>query len=706
MFVINKTALAVALTLGSTSLLSANAQAETVLPTVNVDAETVRPGTPRDTVFTGSKTGTALRDLPASVVVVPAEALAEQGVKTMNQAMENISGVQPLMGGGYGFADNYTIRGLAMRFLRDGLPDGTSQNGYARSMFDVDRIEVLKGPGSALYGSGQPGGTVNVVSKAPSFKNSAELYGAIGSFNTRIGSADVTGAIGKNAAARVILGHEESDGWRDLSRKIDQAKATVLWRIDDDKSLTIDYDHRDIKIKPDNYGIVFTAQGTLPSVSRETHYNSPMNYSNQQIDRLTLSHDWFINADVSMRTAFVRDHRDLNFLRNGGGNGANAAGVITGREIRNQQDKADFTTVQNEVVYKFGEGPVKHTLLGGIEYNKTSIDTWRYTYSLSNIANVNAPVVPETSLAGLTATQAFDRRLSADTWSLYAQDQIALGEQFKIRGGLRQDNVDFSDKGMQSGTYREIAANKRLYSGSLGGVWQPTRDWSFYTGVSSGRFINIATESTALTAEPETSAQGELGAKASLLDGKLGLNAALFTTRRDNYYVTLTPGVSTPDGKDKSRGIEFDLTSEPIKGLNLLANWVVQKAEVTSSALASNSALGITNRSVAGTRPAGVASQSGRLWASYTLQQGDLRGLGFGLGATYKGASYADALNLYQVPAYTVFDGAVFYKRSKWEVALNMRNLTDRVYYTNPTFVGALPGEARNAMLSFRIKMD
>lgn len=699
--------------LACAGLPAAHAQssaASTVLPEVRVESQTIRAGTPRDTVFTGSKTDTALRDLPASVVVVTGENLAEQGVVTMNQALENVSGVQPLMAGGYGFADNYTIRGLSMRFLRDGLPDGTSQNGYARTMFDVDRIEVLKGPGSALYGSGQPGGTVNVVSKAPQFKNAVEFFGSVGSFGTLIGGADVTGAIGKDAAARVIIGHEETDGYRDLSRKIDQVKATVLWKIADDKTLTVDLDHRDIKVKPDNYGIIFNAQGKLANVSREAKYYSPFNYTDQRMDRLSVSHDWRIDSDLSMRTALVYDKRNLSFLRNGGGNAGNVAGAMTGREARQQYDDDQFITLQNELIYKLEHGGIKHTILGGIEYSEANLDTRRTSYALPDILDINNPVVRERSVNdALSSTLAYDRKLRSDTVSVYVQDQVALSEQFKLRAGFRDDRVNFSDKGLQAGTYREIESSKSLQSGSLGAVWQPTRDWSFYTGVASGKFINIATEAQALSLEPEKSYQVELGSKATLLDGRLGLNVALFEAKRENYYITL-PGASspTPDGQDKSRGIEFDLTSEPIKGLNLLANMILQEVENTSNTLASNPnvEVPVVNQSITGNRPAGVAEMAGRVWASYTLQSGEMRGLGFGLGATYKGSSYADALNLYEVPSYTVWDAAIFYRQPKWEVSLNLRNLGDKTYYTNPTFVGALPGAERNALLSFRVKMD
>src|SRR5688572_2859445 len=127
------------------------------------DAVTVvgrREPPPVGQATTASKTGTPLKDVPAAIVVVPKEILADQNAQTMNEAVRNASGITPVMGGAYGFADRYLMRGLGQRFLRDGLPDGPSFNGYFRTMTDVDAIEVLKGPGSALYGRTEPGGII------------------------------------------------------------------------------------------------------------------------------------------------------------------------------------------------------------------------------------------------------------------------------------------------------------------------------------------------------------------------------------------------------------------------------------------------------------------------------------------------------------------------------------------------------------------
>lgn len=702
----NRIALVVAAAFLPSSFSALADTGATELPEVRVSAAGVRAGSPNDVVVTGSKTDTPLKDLPATVVVVPAEVIRQQAVVDMNRAMDNASGVQPVMAGGYGFANNYAVRGLPMRFLRDGFSDGPSQNGYWRTMYDIERIEVLKGPGSALYGSGQPGGTVNVVTRLPRNGLGAEIGALVGGFGTWGSYGDVWGGVGDNVATRLIADVEHSDGFRGLSRDIKEISPSFAWTLGSDQTLTVDYDHRDIEVKPDNYGTVFDNAGKL-GVSRDARFYSPMNSTEQTIDRVTVSHEWRLQPNLTMRTAVVHDQRDLHLLRNGGGNAGNAMNQMTSRQIRDQVDDARFSMLQHEWLWKTRTGAVAHTVLGGVEYNTSANDTVRVGYNLQPIEDVHAPVVPETSMAGLTPTpaQGFDREIAATTWGLYLQDQLEFGEHFKVRAGLRADRVDADDVGVQGMGSRTIEVNDTMTSGSLGGVWQPTRDVSLYAGYSSGAFLNLATEAPAMAKEPETSSQFEIGTKASFLGGRANATIALFESNREHYYITL-PGASdpTPDGKDRTRGVELDMSARPLAGLSLLASLVVQDAETLSQNVASNAVFGVVNRSIAGTRPTGVARQSGRLWGAYEFQGEVLRGWGMGLGATYKGDSYADNLNLYRVPSYTIYDAAVFYKAKKWDANLKLNNLADRTYYTNPTFSGALPGESRNAMLTARVR--
>lgn len=680
-----------------------SADPNATLPEVKVTTGRVRPGTLEDVARTGSKTDTPLRDIPASVAVVPAAILKEQGVINMNDAMRNVSSVQPLMGGGYGFANNFTSRGLPMSFFRDELPDGTSpQNGYYRTMYDVERFEVLKGPGSALFGNAGPGGSINLVTKKPRSGFAASAGTMLGSFGTRNGFVDLTGPVGKNFAGRVIADLEHANGFRELRRNIFEISPTLLWRLADDKTLLIDFDHREIHIRPDNYGTLFNFNSQLV-VPRENLYYSPFNDTSTTINRVTAVHNWAISADLSMRTAFFYDGRTLDLLRNGGGNQANANGIITGRDARHQKDHQAHAGFQNEMIWKASTGFVKHTLLGGFEYKNVDITTVRGDFTLPTL-NLFAPV-RETSLAGIARRPIFDRTISSDQTSFYAQDQIELSEQFKVRLGIRNDLVQWSDKGFQSGVgYREIARTRSLTTYSTGGVYQPTKNLAFYAGYSTGAFVNLTTEPTSVATAPETSDQIEVGAKTSFLNGKLDLNVALFQTTRNNYFINLNPiatSLLTQAGRDRSRGVEVFLTYRPIRGASIIGNGVWMDPETLSRANAVNNVLGV-NTSIYGNRPVGVATNMGSLWTTYQIQSGLAQGLMFGFGVTYKGDSFADALNLLRVPSYVVYDAAVTYRVKNLEVAVNVKNLADKTYYTNPTFAGALPGDSRSAFGSIR----
>lgn len=675
-------------------------QTEQQLPEVRARGARVEPGSRNDVSSTATKTDTPLRDVPASVVIVPKETLREQGVTDMNRALYNVSSAQPQMGGGYGFADNYTIRGQSILFLRDGYPDGTAQNGYRRTMADVERIEVVKGPGSALYGSGGAGGTVNVITKAPSARALAEVSASAGSFGTRGITIDAGGSLGQ-FPTRVIANAEHSDGFRGLSRDIREFLPSAAWSIGSDKLLTIDFDHRSIETTPDNYGIVFDFNRNIAAAPREARYYSPMNRAEQTVNRLTLAHEWQLSAGTVMRSALITDGRDIDMLRNAGGNGGNSSGAMTGRTLREQHDRARYTTLQNEWVFKPGTA---HVVLAGIQYSDSAVDTRRIGYNLPNITDVNNPVVPETTSAGLApvAAQGFDRRIEGRTLAAYAQDQMTLSEQWKVRAGLRYDRTHFRDAGVQGTAFRDIDETKGMVGGSLGAVWQPSRSWSLFAGAARGGFVNLSTEPTAVSREPEKNKQYEAGVKSTLLNGALDGQLALFQVERENHLITLPGAASaTPEGHDRTRGIEFDALARPAARWKVVANAYIQDAEVLSNTIASNAILGVTEN-ISGKQPTGVARAGGRLWTSYQFYGSEANGAGAGVGFTRKGESYADSLNRYRVPAYTVFDASVYYRQRSWDVGVGIYNLTDREYYTNPTFAGALPGEPRSLYLTFR----
>ena len=281
------------------------------------------------------------------------------------------------------------------------------------------------------------------------------------------------------------------------------------------------------------------------------------------------------------------------------------------------------------------------------------------------------------------------------------------------RGGIRLDGVKVVDEGLFGTAAARIAGTNDLVSYQVGGVWQPSDRISLYAGYAKGKYIAINTEAGNLSSNfakraapvPESSNQVEVGFKAEPIPGVLSVNGALFETKRRDFFVTLVTGADpVQQGRQRSRGAEMDFVFTPITGLSLTGNAAYVDAKNLSTALVTVTGIA-ANQSSYGKRLAATPRWSGNLWANYVVQSGALEGLTLGAGATFKSATYVDALELLKVPGYTVLRAAIGYDFGPIEAQLTVANLTDRTYYTVPTFSGALPGESRSVHLTLRTKI-
>ena len=182
-----------------------------------------------------------------------------------------------------------------MRFLRDGVPDGPPLFNYNRSFADVEGIEVLKGPGSAVYGSSAPGGVINLTSKKPSKNFGALAEVSAGGLGLRQVTGDVTGAFSENAAARLIFNDHHTDGIRGLAANIRELTGKLDYRINAANKVSLGYEHRENKNVVDNYGFIFDTAGQIVNSPRDSRYYSPFNKTSQNIDRFSLIHDFIIS---------------------------------------------------------------------------------------------------------------------------------------------------------------------------------------------------------------------------------------------------------------------------------------------------------------------------------------------------------------------------------------------------------------------------
>ena len=697
----------------ATALLSAQ-------PAWAAEADAVDTNDARDTIVvtgerepssTASKTGTATRDIPASIQTVSAEDIQSQAGLVLNEVVRNVSGVQPIYGGGYGYADNYVIRGLRMKFLRDGVSDGPTFVGYARSFSDVERVEILKGPGSAIYGRSEPGGIINLVTKSPSFEPLANVSLTVGSRDTYNIQGDVSGPITSNLAIRGTGEYSTTDGIRGLSKKIATGAVALLWNIADNQRLSAKGEIYRQDFVVDNFGIPAGFDGKPVNVNPSTRYYTASNFVDQHIKRFTLSYSAEPVDALTLRATYRYDTRDLDFRRNAL-IALNAAGQISSTNQREHDDDSTFQIAQAEAVVASTLGGIKGKTLIGYEYQRDRFSTIRREFTFTNVQNILAPS-PLPSAAGLTPRLIFDRDLMADTHSVYFQHEAAIGELIKLRGGYRFDFAKYADVGVSVATPVAGQAgplNRRfeetLESGQIGVVIQPTSTISFYGGYSSGAFVNIQTESQVLTGEPETSNQIEAGLKWDVTP-KLNLNIAIFKVKRRNYLINLIPGApATPTGAQQAKGIEIDITGEILPGLNILANYAYLDAFNLSREVGTTfpGVPAQVRRSIFGLEPAAAVRHSGSIWATYDLK-GVAEGLGIGAGITAKGRSFADTVNAIRIPGYTIGNAALYWRQPKYEIALNVKNVTNERYFENPTFAGGLPGDPRTILLTLKAKM-
>lgn len=648
---------------------------------------------------TGSKTDTPLRDVPASVVVIPKEVLTQQATRTLDAALTNSSAVAPNFTGAYGIGDNYVIRGLPMRFLRDGLPEGPTFNSYRRTLADVASIAVLKGPGSALYGRAEAGGSVNLITLAPTGETGFSVAGAYGSFDTRQLTGDLTTPLGGGFGVRLIANYEHTDGIRGLGQRFYDVLPTLTFTGGGHR-VTLDYDYRDQRQVVDNYGQPFNVNRELAPADRRARYYSPFNIADQKINRVTLADQYSATSFLTLRAALIYEDRDLFFARNAGGNPLSVAGVMTGRNGRTQTDHARFWTGQFEAVFTGNIGSLASSTLVGAEWQRVDLDTVRRNYALANATTVNGRgVVPETTIPTVT-TLGFDRTIDSETLSVYGQQEFNLADRFKVRVGGRYDGLKLVDNGLVGATRRRISGSPGLFSWQAGAVYTPSRTLSFYGGYSKGEFVAINTEAASLTPVPERSTQVEAGVKAFGMDGKLNANLAVFETKRDRYFVALAPGADpVPVGRQRTRGVELDITATPATGFTILANGAYLDARNRSSALASVPLIA-TNQSVFGKFISSTPRWSGTIWANWEPQV--LAGASIGAGATYRGRVFVDTLELLRLPDQIVAKAALGYRIGPVQASVVVDNLFGEKWYSVPTFVGGLPGEPRSVKVTLR----
>jgi iron complex outermembrane receptor protein len=663
-------------------------------------------------VAAASKTGTKLQDLPANVQVIPRALLSEQGATMLRESVSNASGINVGGQDSKGYYDHFLIRGLNAQIYSDGFSDGDLLGGISHSLNGVERIEILEGPGSALFGSGPPGGTINIVHYTPSPEFHYGGSVDAGSFGTVSNTDYITGPTGISGLNyRVDATFSRSDGFRDLYSRDDEIRPELQWQLG---SHTINFalDLRQIHETPDSYGLIYFHGSPISDVSIDSKYSTPFAFANGNIVRPTLSDTWKVNDFLTINNRFSYMHRTLDVLGNGDSTNTKIVGdEVVGRQLRQQEDNDNSFDYQLEPVWRFATGSVGHTLLTGFEFQHQTIDTSRSTADLPNIPDAFAPVPPETSLANLTFLcdakhSCDDDDLAANYYSLYATDQVDVTDKLKVRAGIRQDWWDtsltplisvpgsFDSNGQPLLANVKYTQNNAPVSWNLGALYKLLLWISPYVGVSKSYLANFNSENVQDgIGAPESALQYEAGIKFSFLDDRIVLNTAVFDVSRDNVAaaVTLNGVESVVFDSQRTKGAEASFDAAVTDHLHVLANVTAQHAVITDNPQ------GITS---VGNHPQGAPAYIANLWTTYDFSIAGLPGFHIGAGVNYVARSYSDITNVNSIPSYVIANAALGYDTRKWGVDVNVHNITDRRYFVAANAAGAYVGQPLSAFVN------
>ncbi|MCH4875874.1 TonB-dependent receptor [Pseudomonas sp. TMW22090] len=620
---------------------------------------------------TGTKTDTALRDIPQSIQVVSRQVLDDQQINNLGDALTNVSSVQRGNTHG-GSSESFVIRGFkATTYAVDGMLINplVSRPEALRDLANVERIEVLKGPASVLYGRGNPGGLINLVTRQPSFTPEAEVKAQAGTYDFYRLEANASGPLDEagTLAGRMTVATQTDRGFRDTFRdsKRTYVAPTLRWEPTDSTRVDAGAEYID-QTSPFDRGLI--PQNGKISMNADRYLHEPWSRDKAQKASVWFRAEHDVNDWLTLRqmTRWDQSHKDRYVvdLRTLG-----ADGRTLSRRATDGDERIKTLDMQFEAIARFATGGLKHTVLAGFEYidGKRNVASDRASLASIDIFN---PVY-----GALPGAFAFNEETDykVESYSLYLQDQIDLSEQWKLIVGARYDDTRQRNSAIDASydvTRTNIDPSK--VSPRLGLVYQPT-DWlALYASYSTSFTPQSNIQRNGSVLDPEEGTQYEVGAKVDVIPDRLSATLSVFEITRENVAAPdpSDDNYSLQTGEQKVRGIELDVTGTPLEGWEIIGNISALDAKVTK-----DTAIDVGNRLD------GVPIMSGSIWSSYQLQEGPMRGLGFGAGVIAVGERQGDIDNSYDVSGYARIDASVFYDiNENVRISLNGRNLTDRKY--------------------------
>ena len=696
------------------------------LPTVDVMGR--REQSYKNSVsFVGTKTATALKDVPQSIGYVTKELVLDQGAITVNDVVKNISGISQ-----YSAYNDFSIRGF--RSLGN-LNSGNLLNGMRgltplfrqSSLANLERVEVIKGPASALFGNAAPGGVVNRVTKKPLDVARRSVTLTAGSFNTSNVYGDFTGPLNeqKSLLYRLNLGYENTDGFRDLQGVTTFIVApSFTYILSDRTQLNADITYNNNKGKLDR-GLAIHGNGDLFSVP----FNSTQSAASDYMIENTFNLSFALSHQLAKGLLFNSTYLYSSYLEDTQEHAQQHAyqSTIDGKqdlskvEMRFEKRYRHITAnnFNNYLTWDVATGALKHKLLLGYDYFNTSIAPGLSSLSASGYLLKDNTVVdkfdvakkdkyqldangnPRTNVPSFDLNSTLGNRIqdvtkyiyrtgagnpngqgnAVRTYSngVYLQEQLQWGRLQALLSARVEwfTDVTKDTKGIEKKT------TQTAFIPRLGLVYALTPSTNVYASWIRG----FEPQSVAIQSDPETggpfdpmkSELWEVGAKGEYLNKRLSVTTSVFRIRKNNSLYPagdpVNPKLRVAVGEEVSRGVEFDVSGRILPYWSITANYSYNVAEITKAAPGTKD-LNIQ-------RP-GTPRHAANLWTKFIIPTGALRNLGMGLGINGVSAREGQVgrrAQLVTYPGYSLLNLALYYKVREIQLQLNWNNVLDKRYY-------------------------
>lgn len=639
---------------------------------------------------TATKTDTPILETPLSVQVIPKTLIEDQQAIQLKDALKNISGVfTGNQSGEYGY-DKFFIRGFAnagsTQIYRNGLLLPRSNN----DTFNIEQIEVLKGPAAVLYGRIEPGGLINTVSKMPLETPSYSLQQQFGSFDHYRTMVDATGPLSSDNSLlyRLNIAYQNTGTFVDL---VDNERIlfapSLQWRPGEQDILNFRFEYQnDDSRYYDGIPAVRGRPAKIP-ISTFLGWGGQNEYQKQQ--RIVVGYDWthHFNEDWKIINRFSYTNLDYTFINTYYGASLAADDrTLTSNDYHYPLDQTETYATNLNLIGQFDTFNVQHRVLLGLDYYRFENHAEGYDGSalpgFPPTIDILNPIHADVPLLLREQYNSF-RRSSQYWYGLYFQDQLTLFDKLHLLFGGRHDwatNTRLNASSPQAfATANAASISDTAFTPRLGILYQIDPSFSIYAnyvesfGLNNGRGFNNQ------PLKPQTATQYEAGLKVEWLEGSLTTTLAVYHLTKENIATTdpMHPQFLIPVGEARSRGVEFDISGRITDNLSLIGSYSFTDTKIVKD--------NNDNNGNQGHRFANVPRHGGSLWTKYDFTGGLFDGLNFGSGIFLIGQRQGDIRNSFQLPGYIRWDLAAGYKYNIGEtelaLQLNINNVLNKRYF-------------------------